>query len=322
MEGILAGRIKGLWVVCTNTAHSWINQHACHDILDRLDFLVVQDMYATTETARRADLLLPAAGWGEKDGTFINSERRLGVIKKVSRAPGQALADFAIFRAIAQYWGCGEMFASWHSAEAVFQKLKKLSRGRPCDISGIADYRMIEEHGGIQWPFTAEMAAESEVAPAVERRLFEDGRYYHDDGRARFLFEAPREMPEAPNPRYPYLLLTGRGTAADWHTQTRTGKSAVLRKLSPRHVYVEISPHDARREGIRPEQEVIVQSQRGRIRARALVTPAVQPGQVFIPMHYDVTNQLTLAHFDPYSHQPSYKNCAVRVRRTEAWDDV
>jgi len=322
MEGILAGRIKGLWVVCTNTAHSWINQHACHDILDRLDFLVVQDMYATTETARRADLLLPAAGWGEKDGTFINSERRLGVIKKVAKAPGQALADFAIFRAIAQYWGCGRMFSSWHSAEAVFQKLKKLSRGRPCDISGIADYRMIEEHGGIQWPFTAEMAAESEAAPAVERRLFEDGRYFHDDGRARFLFEAPREMPEAPNPRYPYLLLTGRGTAAAWHTQTRTGKSAVLRKLSPRHVYVEISPHDARREGIRPEQEVIVQSQRGRIRARALVTPAVQPGQVFIPMHYDVTNQLTLAHFDPYSHQPSYKNCAVRVRRAEAWDDV
>jgi assimilatory nitrate reductase catalytic subunit len=129
-------------------------------------------------------------------------------------------------------------------------------------------------------------------------------------------------MPEPPNSRYPYLLLTGRGTAAQWHTQTRTAKSAVLRQLGPQTVYVEINPQDARREDIRPNQHVIVESQRGRIRAKAFVTPTVQPGQVFIPMHYDVTNKLTHAHFDPYSKQPSYKDCAVRVRRAESWDDV
>ena len=99
IEGILRERIKGLWVVCTNTAHSWINQDQARDVLGRLDCLVVQDMYATTETARMADLVLPAAGWGEKDGTFINSERRIGTVKKVARASGQALADFSIIQA-------------------------------------------------------------------------------------------------------------------------------------------------------------------------------------------------------------------------------
>ena len=93
-------------------------------IIRKLDFLVVQDMYYTTETAERAHLLLPAAGWGEKNGTFINSERRIGVLKKVARAPGQALSDFNIFKLIAQYWGCGKMFEKWSSPEAVFEILK------------------------------------------------------------------------------------------------------------------------------------------------------------------------------------------------------
>jgi assimilatory nitrate reductase catalytic subunit len=120
-------------------------------------------------------------------------------------------------------------------------------------------------------------------------------------------------MPEPPNDSYPLLLLTGRGTASQWHTQTRTSKSAVLRKLYPAGVYVEINPADAKRAHISPNERVIVQSQRGSILAKAFVTHAVQPGQVFVPMHYEVVNQLTLAHFDPHSRQPSYKDCAVRV---------
>ncbi len=330
IEGILRDKIKGLWLICTNTAHSWINQNTCHEILDQLDFLVVQDMYPTTETAQRANLYLPAAGWGEKAGTFINSERRIGLVKKVARAPGHALADFAIFRLVAEHWGCGDMFADWTDPETVFHKIKELSRGQPCDITGIRDYVMIAESGGIQWPFPEllEQVAQSQLhdtktgTARTQRRLFEDGKFYHSNGRARFLFESPREMPEPPNNRYPYLLLTGRGTAAQWHTQTRTAKSAVLRQLGPQQAYVEINPQDARHEGIRPNQEVIVESQRGRLRARAFVTPTVQPGQVFVPMHYNATNKLTHAHFDPYSSQPSYKNCAVRVRCAESWDDV
>jgi assimilatory nitrate reductase catalytic subunit len=118
----------------------------------------------------------------------------------------------------------------------------------------------------------------------------------------------------------PYLLLTGRGTASQWHTQTRTAKSAVLRQLYPSEIYVEINSENARREDIRPNQRIQIESQRGRITAKAFVTHSVSPGQLFIPMHYDVTNQLTLAHFDPYSRQPSYKNCAVRIRLVGSWD--
>ncbi len=331
MEGILAGRIRGLWVVCTNPAHSWINQHLARDVLDRLDFLVVQDMYHTTETAQLADLVLPAAGWGEKEGTFINSERRIGVLKKVARAPGQALADFHIFRLIADYWGCGELFRAWDTPETVFRILQRCSAGQPCDITGIKGYEHIEAAAGIQWPFPEEAkgqglrAEEETVSGAIslspepstlsqQRRLFTDGRFFTPTGRARFHFEPPRSLSEPPTRNFPFVLLTGRGTASQWHTQTRTRQSAVLRKLYPQQQYVEINPADARTLGIRQRTWVQVESQRGRLRARAFLTPAVQPGQLFIPMHDGSTNRLTDAVFDPYSKQPSYKACAVRIR--------
>lgn len=315
MEGILRGEIRGLWVIATNPAHSWINQSTAREILDRLDFLVVQDMYHTTDTAQLADLVLPAAAWGEKDGTFINSERRFGVTRKVTRAPGEALADFHIFRLIANYWGCGEMFREWDSPEAVFQILKRLSAGQPCDVTGIEDYAMLDRSGGIQWPCVAGNGEQG--AGSIERRLFEDGRFYHADGKARFISETPRECPEPANAKYPFLLLTGRGSASQWHTQTRTAKSAVLRKLYAHELYVEINPQDATSMGIRSGDRIAVSSQRGRVNGRALVTPAVQPGQLFIPMHYDATNRLTHPSFDPYSFQPAYKACAVKLELAE-----
>ncbi|MGE0537443.1 MAG: molybdopterin oxidoreductase family protein [Pirellulales bacterium] len=308
MEGILRGEIRGLWVVATNPAHSWINQGQARDILDRLEFLVVQDMYHTTETAQRAHLVLPAAGWGEKDGTFINSERRIGLTRKVRPAPGQALADFHIFRLIADYWGCGQMFRQWDSPESVFQLLKRLSQDQPCEFTGIDDYAMLDERGGVQWPLVAGYPEASS-----ERRLFEDRRFFHADGRARFVCEAPRPLVEQPDEKYPFLLLTGRGSAAQWHTQTRTAKSAILRKLYPAELYAEISPQDANRRGLVTGSRLRIASQRGELHARALVTPAVQPGQVFLPMHYEATNVLTDAVFDSYSHQPAYKSCAVNV---------
>jgi assimilatory nitrate reductase catalytic subunit len=317
IAGIRAGAIKGLWVIATNPAHSWIDQGDLHELLGRLEFLVVQDMYTTTETAQHADLVLPAAAWGEKEGTLINSERRIGLIKKVARAPGQALADFTIFKLIARAWGCAEMFQDWTDPEAVFQILKELSRGQPCDITGIEDYRVLDERGGIQWPFP-----EGTHPADNERRLFEDGAFHHPDRRAKFLFEPPRPMPEPPDARFPMLLLTGRGTTAQWHTQTRTGKSAVLRKLYPQKVYVEINAEDARRLGIRPNQGVLVESPRGKLRANAAITYAVRPGQVFIPMHYEAVNQLTHPSFDPYSKQPSYKACAVRVSPLRRWETL
>ena len=313
INGVLSGKIKGLWIIATNTAHSWINQADLHDTLKRLDFLVVQDMYSTTETAQRAHLVLPAAGWGEKEGTFINSERRIGLIKRVARAPGEALADFYIFKAIADAWGCSEMFSEWSSPEAVFQILKRLSRGQPCDFTGIENYQQIDAMGGVQWP----LPEGKQPQRAEERRLFEDGQFFRPNGRAKFMWADPTPMPEPTNDRFPLLLLTGRGSSAQWHTETRTKKSDVLRKLHSDVLYVEVSPVDAKKLDLGPSEWVRVRSARGAVEAKAFVTHVVQPGQVFMPMHHPSTNQLTFAAFDPYSRQPSYKACAVRIERIE-----
>lgn len=315
IEGIATGMTRGLWVIATNSAHSWINQSECHDLLDRLDFLVVQDLYADTETAQRADLVLPAAGWGEKDGTFINSERRIGPVKRVLDAPGQALADFWIFKAVADRWGCGDLFAAWSDPEAVFEILKRCSAGLPCDFTGIDGYDMLDRDGGVQWPHPA-----GAPAPEQERRLFEDGRFFTPDGRARFWFEDPRPVQEPTDHRYPFVLLTGRGTTSQWHTQTRTGRSDVLRGLYPAEAYVEVNPVDAEDLHIRHGERVRLESRRGAMAANVFVNPAVQCGQLFVPMHYAETNQLTFPSVDPYSRQPSYKHCAVRLRRPERWE--
>lgn len=309
LDGVRDGKIRALWIVATNPAHSWIDQARLAETLGKLDFLVVQDMYHSTETAVMADLLLPAAAWGEKDGTFINSERRVGLVKKVCRAPGEALSDFNIFRLAAHYYGCGQLFEEWDTPEAVFQIIKRLSAGRPCDISGIADYRALDEARGVQWPYPA-----TNPDPAPERRLFADGRFHHPDGRARFHFEEPRALPEPVGAGFPFQLNTGRGSAAQWHTQTRTSKSDVLRKLHPRDPYVEINTADARALGLTTGRWTVVESRRGAALVRAFVTPTVPAGQLFLPMHDRATNRLTFSAFDRESRQPAYKACAARVR--------
>jgi len=328
VDGIESGAIRGLWVIATNSSHSWIQQGRFNELLGRLEFLVVQDLYTTTETAQRADLLLPAAGWAEKEGTFINSERRLGLVKRIRRAPGQALSDFHIFRLVAEAWGCADLLQEWRTPEAVFELLKRLSRGRPCDITGIDGYRAMDALGGIQWPFSQAMReavldsasgaaletlAETRVAEIRERRLFADGRFHTADGRAIFHYSSPQPLPEPTDGQYPWVLLTGRGTSSQWHTNTRTSKSAVLRQLYPENCYVEIHPEDAVRIGLVPGGRVLVRSRRAELVADACITPIVQPGQVFIPMHYRELNPLVLSVVDPHSRQPSYKFCAVAL---------
>jgi assimilatory nitrate reductase catalytic subunit len=308
VDAIDAGVVKGLWVIGTNGAHSWIDQHRFERVFAKLDLLVVQDMYTTTETARQAHLLLPAAGWGEKEGTFINSERRIGLVKKVARAPGEALSDFSIFRAVAEYAGVGERFGAWSTPEATFQIVKALSAGQPCDFTGIADYDALDRARGIQWPFPAGAADTGR-----ERRLFADGRFFTPDGRARLVVDEPRSLPEPPDDAYPLLLLTGRGSSAQWHTETRTAKSPVLRSLSPRELHVELHPTDGRRFQLSNGTLVSVRSRRGSVVARLLLTATIQPGQAFLPMHDARTNRLTHAVFDPQSRQPAYKACAVCI---------
>jgi assimilatory nitrate reductase catalytic subunit len=308
IDEIRAGSIRGLWVIATNPVHSWIDSAGLGAALEKLDCLVVQDLYHTTDTARRADVFLPAAGWGEKTGTFINSERRIGLIQKVARAPGAALADFHIFRLVAEYFGCADDVRRWTSPEAAFRILQELSVGQPCDFSGIAGYGALQEQGGIQWPCPA-----GEPRPDPQRRLFADGAFFHADGRARFRHDDPYPAPERPDESYPLALLTGRAGAGQWHTETRTGKSRILRKLGPDEAYIEIHPDDAAGLGIAAHQRVRVVSRRGAASVSARTSHAIRSGQVFMPMHFPEVNLLTFAAFDPHSRQPSYKMAAVRI---------
>ena len=308
VERVTDGRIRGLWIVATNPAHSWVDLDRLRRALGKLDCLVVQDMYATTATAQLADIFLPAAGWGEKEGTFINSERRIGVSRRVRRAPGQALADFSIFRLLGETWGCGPMFRAWESPEAVFGLLKECSRGQPCDITGIRDYAMLDALNGVQWPLR-----EGEE-PEPSRRLFEDGRFFTEDGRARFIFDPPDPGPEGPSADFPFLLLTGRGSSAQWHTGTRTGQCAILRKLHPDGGWVGIHPLDAERLGVADGQPVQLISRRGSCGMKARITATVRQGELFAPMHDPALNVLISPVFDPHSRQPAFKQTAVGVR--------
>jgi assimilatory nitrate reductase catalytic subunit len=336
VEGVVSGAIKAVWVIATNGAHSWINQSNMREVLGRLDLLVVQDMYSTTETAQLADLVLPAAGWAEKEGTFINSERRLGIVKRVAQAPGEALADFFIFKAVADAWGCGDLFAKWTDPEATFEILQELTRGRPCDLTGVRGYEHVDT-GAVQWPLTdADVATGAGVVarrgeavdgpggevggPAIERRLFADGRFFTPSGRAKFVVDDPVAPPEKTNDRYPLILLTGRGSSSEWHTGTRTSKSPVLRELAPDGLWIEIHPDDAAARGVDAGSTVAVRSRRGTVLARALVVPTVGKGQVFLPMHDARTNVLTVSAVDPHSRQPAYKYSAVEVAHPEPWE--
>ncbi|MFN0129712.1 MAG: molybdopterin oxidoreductase family protein [Verrucomicrobiales bacterium] len=337
LDGIESGAIRGLWMVATNGAHSWIHQNRFRELARKLEFFVVQDMYATTESARLAHLVLPAAGWGEKEGTFINSERRLGVSRQVSRAPGQALSDFRIVRLLAEAWGCGNLFADWVSPAAVFHILKRCSRDQPCDISGIENFDMIENAGGIQWPWpnaSNESSGQPDITraadppPAVvnthatgrDRRLFSDGKFFTPDQRARFIFAPPSAPPESPDAQYPFVLLTGRGSSAQWHTGTRTDKSPVLRQLHPPDLAVQIHPVDAAQLGIKDGDSATIRSRRGALTARARVVATVQPGQLFLPMHDSRVNRLTAPVIDPHSRQPGYKYCTVSLEAARPGD--
>jgi assimilatory nitrate reductase catalytic subunit len=310
IESIEQGKIKGLWIIATNPAHSWINQKRFKALREKLDFLVVQDMYFNTETAQMADLVLPAAGWGEKAGCFINSERRIGVSYKVSKPPGLALADFNIFRLVAQYWGCGHLFKDWQTPEHAFQFLKKVSKDQPCEITGIRDYSHLQEQGGIQWPLPLSTPPHS-----THRRLFEDGKYYTENQKAKFVFAPPTPLPYTTDSDFPLILLTGRGSSAQWHTETRTRQSKILCKMHIDHLQVEVHPTQAQELNLSDGEMVNLTSPNSTIPAKVKISPNVQLNQLYLPMHNSTVNELTTSVFDPYSRQPSYKYSPVKITK-------
>jgi anaerobic selenocysteine-containing dehydrogenase len=308
LDGIESGDIRALWIVATNTAHSWVDRLRTEGLLERLEFLVVQDLFGDTLTAGFADLVLPAAGWGEKEGTFINAERRIGRTSAVTAPPGEAKSDFDIFRLLAKAWGSGPWLERWTSPEAGFGVLAEVSAGQPCDISALTSYEQLDTAGGVQWPATSA----SDVAE-TERRLFTDGRFFHPDGRARFIVEAPTPPPEVPTDAFPLVLLTGRQSSAQWHTGTRTDCSAVLRALAPKETLVQIHPADAAARGIAAHDRVVLCSPRGSVSVKASLTPTVPVGSVFVSMHDPAINVLTRWTVDPHSRQPAFKQSCVQL---------
>jgi anaerobic selenocysteine-containing dehydrogenase len=311
IEAALERKIRGLWIIATNPVVSFPNHDALVQALEGLEFLVVQDGYHPTPTSEFAHLMLPAAMWGEKEGTYTNSERRVSKVNRAVAPPGEAKTDFEIFLGLAAALGVrDELFPGWTEPADAFEEWKRVSAGCLCDYSGIT-YRALEAHGGIQWPFP-----DGAADPDVPRRLYADGVFKTDDGRARLLPVAWEPFPEQPNDEFPFVLNTGR-TVEHWHTRTKTGKVPILERMSP-HAWVEMNPRDARALRVKPQERVDVVSRRGRVSGiEVRITETVAPGHVFVPFHYAEANanQMTQSAFDPFSREPNYKQSAVRVER-------
>jgi anaerobic selenocysteine-containing dehydrogenase len=310
VDGVLSGEIRGLWVIATNPVVSFPHRGRLEAAMRALDLLVVQDGFETPTTAL-AHVVLPAAIWGEKEGTFTNSERRVSRVRAAVAPPGEARPDFDIFLDLARRWGChDELFANWRSPRDAFEEWRRVSAGRPCDASGIS-WERIDLTGGVQWP----CPSGADVPAAGTPRLYTDQRFHHPDGRARVYAVEPSPLRDPPRPEFPFLLNTGR-TVEHWHTRTKTGRIPILERLAP-DAWVEMHPDDAAHLGLRDGDRVQVDSARGTIEEiRLRATAVVRRGEVFIPFHWDerCANRLTDDEFDPISREPNYKQCAVRVR--------
>jgi anaerobic selenocysteine-containing dehydrogenase len=308
VEGAAEGVIKALWVIATNPPVSFPNRGRLEWALSRLDLLVVQDGFSTPTTAL-ADVVLPAAIWGEKDGTYTNAERRVSRARRAVEPPGQARPDFDIFLSVADAVGVREeLYPAWEGPQDAFEEWTRVSAGRLCDYSGIT-WDRIDEAGGVQWPCPPDAGA-----VAGTPRLYADGRFPTPSGRARLWCVSPEPITDAPNRNYPLLLNTGR-TVEHWHTRTKTGRVDILERLAP-EAWVEVNPADADQLGVCSGDRVRIVSRRGAVEGVAVrVTGVVRPGEVFVPFHYDewCANRLTVDEFDPISREPNYKQCAVRV---------
>jgi assimilatory nitrate reductase catalytic subunit len=313
IEAAVSGKIKALWIIGTNPIVSFPNIDVLRHALGNLDFLVVQDGFHPTPTSELAHLVLPAAIWGEKEGIYTNSERRVSKVNKAVNPPGEARADFEIFLEFAEKLGCREeLFPQWQGPADAFAEWRRVSQGRLCDYSGMT-YEAIEDCGGIQWP----LAAGSHERPAATRRLYADGAFSTEDRRARLIATHWAPFPEQPSAEFPFVLNTGR-TVEHWHTRTKTGSISILQQLSPR-AWLEMNPSDAGRLNLKPHDRVDVVSARGRVSSVELrVTEIIAAGQVFLPFHFAETNanQVTQSAYDPISREPNFKQCAVRVEKS------
>ncbi|MGW4487388.1 molybdopterin oxidoreductase family protein [Amycolatopsis sp. NPDC004368] len=333
----------------TNPAVSLPDLHRIRSILaqDRL-FLVVQDAFRT-ETAELADVVLPAAIWGEKTGTFTNADRTVHLSEKAVEPPGQARADLDIFLDYARRMDlrdrAGEPFPACTDAESAFEAWKRASAGRPCDYSGLS-YGKLREVSGVRWPCTPEH-------PDGTERLYTDGKFFahpdycesygrdlvtgaptepgeyraaNPDGKAMLKAAGYLEPHETPDADHPWFLINGR-TIHHFHTRTKTGRTPQLDAAAP-EVWLEVSEVDAEAAGLSEGDLAEVSTPRGAVRAHVRVG-GIRPGVVFLPFHYgywDVdhaagkdgdraANELTFTDWDPVSKQPLFKVAAAALRK-------
>ncbi|MBS1822403.1 MAG: molybdopterin-dependent oxidoreductase [Acidobacteria bacterium] len=302
IEAAVQGRIKALWFVATNPAVSFPNYKLLEHALRSVEFLVVQDGFHPTPTSEFAHLVLPAAIWGEKEGTFTNSERRISKVNPVVSPPGEARSDFDIFLAIAKRLGVKEgLYPGWNTTHDAFLEWQRVSAGRMCDYSRFT-WKQIEDENGLQWGGAS---------------LYRDGVFATDDGRARIHCVPCDPFTEQPDVNFEFILNTGR-TVEHWHTRTKTAQVDLLNDMVP-NAWLEMNPADANRLSLKPHDRVTVRSRRGAVSDLELrITGIVAPGQVFMPFHFSETNSniVTLGAFDPISREPNFKQCAVSIERT------
>ena len=329
-EAVGDGRIKALWVMGTNPAVSMPDAGRVRRALARCPFVIVSDI-TRTDTSRHADVLLPAEGWGEKDGTVTNSERRISRQRRFAAAPGSARADWRVLAEVAHRMGFAEAF-DYPGPAAVFREHAALSAfenegGRLFDIGALAtisdaDY---DAMAPVTWPCRASSGA-SDAPPAG--RLLGQGRFPTDDGRARFV-AVRHQGPAVPVDRdYPLVLNSGR-LRDQWHTMTRTGRVPRLMANAPEPV-CDLHPVDAAAAGIAEGDLIRLDSRQGFIRCLARISEAQRPGELFLPMHWSslfaantAAGTVASPAFDPHSGQPELKHVPVRLlRETKGWEGV
>ena len=326
-EAAADGEIKALWIACTNPAQSMPDQATVRRALQRAEFVVVQEAFATAATCDYADLLLPATTWGEKDGTVTNSERRISRVRPAVPAPGEARHDWRIVVDFAQRLetrlrpGQRTLFP-YPSPEPIWNEHRESTRGRDLDITGLS-YEKLENEGPQQWPLrTGETVG--------QERLYENGAFPTPDGKARFAALPFVPLAEPRESRYPFSLTTGR-LRDQWHGMTRTG---TLGRLFG-HVAepaVQLNPQDMVRRGLKDGDLVHVTSKRGSILVPLQGSEDIGLSQAFIAMHWGAeylsglsstgeqlagVNALTTSAYCPSSKQPELKHAAVKVLKAE-----
>ncbi|WP_374943790.1 molybdopterin-dependent oxidoreductase [Sphingomonas sp.] len=315
------GRVKALWIMATNPVDSLPEADRVKEALARCPLVVCSDVIRDTDTTRLAHVLLPAAAWGEKDGTVTNSERRITRQRAFLPLPGEARPDWWMVDQVAQRMGFGAGFG-YPLPAAIFREHARLSSlgnagTRDFDLGGLAalDDEAFDALAPVQWPVRA-------GEPSGPRRFFGDGRFFTPDGRGQFI--ATAAPPSRPvDPAYPFTLNTGR-VRDHWHTMTRTGKSARLSAHSP-EPFVALHPEDAAVAGIGAGDLVHCDSPHGGMVARAQLGPGQARGTVFAPMHWTDrfasagrVDALVAGRTDPVSGQPASKMTAVRLKRFPA----